>query len=122
LKIGGIVADIKIDQMGVVKQIAGMFNTGNCKNVVNFFMMNQINESKEREALGFWDMFRELPEPRFDNLERIIFSQAVAHLPTDSQRASFIGLSRQTFSNWRKKFGYDKQIEAEVIRPKQLTE
>ncbi len=60
------------------------------------------NSNREKDTSNLWDIFRSLPEPRWENLKLALLDVLEKNIRSDSQRAAFSGLASRTLHGWRR--------------------
>ena len=68
-------------------------------NRCNIFMI-QNNSQTVGVGSNFWEIFKGLPEPRWNSLKMLLAKELRENIPVNKQRAIFSGISERTLKYW----------------------
>ena len=86
-------------------------------NRCNIFMI-QNNSQNLGEGKSFWEIFKGLPEPRWNSLKILLAKELRKNISVNNQRAIFAGLSARTLKYWNEEVEAGEESPSAQIREK----
>jgi hypothetical protein len=88
-----------------VKALIGSIGPNRC----NIFVI-QNNNTESDDGKSFWNLFRNLPEPRWKSLKMLLVQELIKKIPYSNQRALFVGISERTMRAWEREVAKDDTL------------
>ena len=111
-KSGGDTGGVCINMIGQVNIEKGGSEEKGGAHEIHPHLRDTNDPVEEEEILKYIQLIRELPPPRFDNMFKLLFATAKYEAGNGTDSADFLGITRERFYAYAKKFKLVKQINA----------